>query len=91
MTHQTTVSAALTTENNMTQELKAYYVIWRGEEDDFFITRLDLPVGMIDTLDNNQVANMAHDTEYPDGDCEFSGDYEMIDIFSGDNITFHMG
>lgn len=74
----------------MTQELKAYYVIWRGDEDDFFITRLDLPVGMIDTLDNNQVANMAHDTEYPDGDFPFSGDYEMIDIFSGDNITFHM-
>ena len=70
--------------------MQTYYVIWRGDEDDFFITQLDLPVGMIDTLDTNQVANMAHDVEYPDYDVEFTGDYEMLDIFSGDNITFHM-
>jgi hypothetical protein len=74
--------------------MHTYYVIWRGDEDEFFITRLELPVGMIDTLCNQQVVQMAFDAEYPDEPNPFVGDdaepYDMIDIFSGDNITFHM-
>ena len=78
----------------MTQELKSYYVIWRGDEDDYFITRLDLPLGMIDTLGNQQVVQMAFDAEYPAEPNPFVGvnpaGYDLIDIFSGDNLTFHM-
>lgn len=83
----------------MTDQLKSYYVIWRGDEDDFFITRLDLdPLLMApgdNRLSNQQVVQMAFDVEYPDEHNPYVGDspasYEMIDIFTGDNIQFVMG
>lgn len=83
-------------------ELKTFYVIWRGDEDDFFITRLDLDPLMLAPgdarLSNQQIVQMAWDAEYPDtaeaGRNPFVGNnpatYEMIDIVGGDNITFHM-
>ena len=79
-------------------ELQTFYVIWRGDEDDFMVTRLDLDPLMMapgsNRLNNQQVVQMAFDAEYPDEPNPFVGDnaasYEMIDIFSGDNITFHM-
>jgi hypothetical protein len=71
--------------------MKTYHVIWRGDEDEFFITRLDLEEGHIDNLSNQQVVEMCHDVEYPDADNAITqgATYEMIDIIGGD-VTFHM-
>ena len=75
--------------------MKSYYVIWRGDEDDFFITKLALDPGQIDRLSNQEIVQMAFDAEYGfEGPNPFVGpdsaSYEMIDIFSGDNVQFHM-
>lgn len=75
--------------------MKRFFVIWRGDEDDFFITALDFDTDF-DTskLSNQQWVQMAFDAEYPGEANPFVGFngacYEMIDVFSGNNITFHM-
>ena len=83
-------------------ELVTVYVIWRGDEDDFFITRLDLEPLMLapgnNRLNNQQIVQMAWDVEYHDIDeygmnpfvGENAASYELIEVFSGNNINFHM-
>lgn len=81
-------------------ELQAYYVIWRGDEDDFMITQLDLPPQMMawgdDALDNNQIIQMCWDAEfghdpsygtnpYVGEDC---ASYDLIEIVTGTDVQF---
>nr|DAU76371.1 MAG TPA: hypothetical protein [Caudoviricetes sp.] len=73
--------------------MKAYYVIWRWLSDDFYITRLDLDPECASRLGNQQWVQMAYDAENPEEDNPFVGDdpetYDLIDVFSGDNVEFH--
>lgn len=88
--------------NETEPELITVYVIWRGDEDDFFITQLDLDPLMLapgdSHLTNQQLVQMAWDAEYPDTDeygpnpfvGEDAASYDLIEVFSGTDIKFHM-
>lgn len=75
-------------------KLEKFVVFWRGDEDDFMATALELPEGMIDTLSNQQVIQMCADVEYgTDYHNPFVGpnpaSYDLIEIIGG-RPTFHM-
>ena len=69
-----------------------YYVVWRIDEDDFFVTRLDLPLDM--ELSTDQYVQMAFDVEYPDEANLFTTEdmapYDLATIFRVRyNTTIH--
>jgi hypothetical protein len=72
--------------------LKSYYIIWRGDEDFFYITRLDLEPWHYNKLSNNQLVQMCDDVENLEMPSRFVGgspaSYELIDVFTGENIEF---
>jgi hypothetical protein len=81
---------------------KTYLVIWRGDEDEFFVTSLDLTKTQADSMSNLDFVIKSHEKEYKDSDIVDCGEYinpyvgdnpdsyDLIEIISGDNITFHM-
>lgn len=73
--------------------MQTYYVIWRGDEDDFMVTALDLDPDHFESLDNNQIVQMCWDAEYPDQHPnpfvgEGADSYELIEIVTGTDVKF---
>lgn len=72
--------------------MQTYYVIWRGDEDDFMITPLDLERQHFEALDHNQIVQMCFDAEWPGENNPFVGDdpasYDLIQIVTGTNVQF---
>lgn len=72
---------------------ETYYVVWRGDEDDFMFTRLDLDPLLLaagdNHLSNQQLVQMAWDAEYGDtGEVNpFVGDnpasYDLLEVVGG--------
>lgn len=83
-------------------DLVSVYVIWRGDEDDFFVTHLDLDPLMLapgdNRLTNQHLVQMAWDAEYPNTDeyganpfvGENAASYDLIEVLSGTDIMLHM-
>lgn len=74
--------------------MQTYYVIWRGDEDDFFVTALDIPKEVAVTLTSKQFVQMAYDAEYNDftEPNPFVGPnpapYEVITVFTNAAVQF---
>ena len=75
--------------------MQTYYVIWRGDEDDFMLTALDLEAAFFATLSNNQIIKMCYDAEYlsledsepnPYSDEAGGAPYDLIDIITGTDV-----
>ena len=70
---------------------QTYYVIWRGDEDQFLITAVYLPPADYDLLDNNDLIRLCHDVEYgddPDTAGEYPDSYDLIEVITGTDVRF---
>lgn len=79
----------------MEKTMKNFYVIWRRDEDQFFVTVLQLTDDEYAEIDNDELVARCWDAEWGEiatganpFRCVSGATYDLVEVFTGDNIEF---